>query len=67
MARGIFAHELNDPDFIWLLSNYKESNPHSTVLDSPGLPVMVLSFPEPSVIPALPEPEPIENIDSTEK
>ena len=43
MARGIFPHEITDPDFQWLIKNYMEKSAPVAVVDSGCLPlVMVL-------------------------
>ncbi|MEY4669151.1 MAG: hypothetical protein RL518_1850 [Pseudomonadota bacterium] len=43
MARGIFPHEISDPDFQWLIKNYCETRGPVAVVDSGCLPlVMVL-------------------------
>ena len=43
MARGIFPHEITDPDFQWLIKSYCETKGPVAVVDSGCLPlVMVL-------------------------
>lgn len=43
MARGIFPHEISDPDFQWLIKNYCETRGPVAVVDIGCLPlVMVL-------------------------
>lgn len=43
MARGIFPHEITDPDFQWLIKNYCETSAPVAVVDAGCLPlVMVL-------------------------
>jgi len=42
MARPIYSHEVLDPDFQWLLQNYSENHPNAIVLDSTGLPVVIV-------------------------
>lgn len=42
MARPIYSHEVLDPDFQWLLQNYAENHPNAIVLDSTGLPVVIV-------------------------
>lgn len=43
MARGIFPHEVSDPDFQWLIKNYMEKSAPVAVVDAGCLPlVMVL-------------------------
>ncbi len=41
MGRPVYPHELNDPDFTWLLNSFRESNPHCVVVDSPCMPVVI--------------------------
>ena len=54
MGRPIFSYELTDPDFAWLLDSYRESHPDSLILESPCLPVVLLT----DVKGRLPELEP---------
>jgi hypothetical protein len=43
MDRGIFPHEMTDPDFQWLIKNYCETRGPVAIVDSGCLPlVMVL-------------------------
>jgi len=42
MARAIFSHELGDPDFQWLLSNYTENKHATSMVDVPCLPVVLI-------------------------
>ncbi len=42
MARAIFSHELGDPDFQWLLSNYTEQKHTTAMVDAPCLPVVLV-------------------------
>lgn len=42
MARAIFSHEVVDPDFQWLLTNYAERNPGSFTVDATCLPVVLV-------------------------
>lgn len=52
MARGIFPHEVTDPDFQWLIKNYCETRGPVAVVDSGCLPlVMVLLDENAKVIP----------------
>ena len=39
MGRPIYSHELGDPDFAWLISNYRDANPTFSLIDLSGLPV----------------------------
>ena len=43
MGRPIFTFELSDPDFAWLISNFKESHPQYNALESSSLPVVFIS------------------------
>lgn len=43
MARAVYPHEINDPDFQWLLNNYCENHPGAFKLDSGSLPVVIIS------------------------
>lgn len=40
--RPFYPHELNDPDLHWLLEVYRERNPKYSVVDSSGLPVLLV-------------------------
>jgi hypothetical protein len=46
MARGIFPHEIADPDFQWLIKNYCETNGPVAVVDSGCLPVVMVLLDE---------------------
>jgi hypothetical protein len=60
MARAIFSHELGDPDFQWLLSNYTEQKPTAAMVDAPCLPVvLVLLTPEEKAVVLTSAPVPI--------
>lgn len=66
MARAIFSHELADPDFQWLLSNYAEQKRITALVDVPCLPVVlvVLTPEEGDVVathPPLPLPPPVDH------
>ena len=43
MGRPIFPYELTDPDFTWLIGNYRENNPKSISVESTCLPVVFIS------------------------
>jgi hypothetical protein len=40
MGRPIYNYELSDPDFAWLINNFKENHPEYTFVESSGLPVL---------------------------
>ena len=42
MARAVYQHELNDPDFSWLLSRFQESHPEYAFVDSVTLPAVFI-------------------------
>ena len=42
MARAIFSHEVVDPDFQWLLSNYAERKGAAITVDITCLPVVLI-------------------------
>lgn len=44
MARPVFAHELSDPDFAWLVTTYTEEHPGVLVIENPGMPVTLLNI-----------------------
>lgn len=46
MARPVYAHELSDPDFAWLITTYSEEHPGVLVIENPGMPVMLLNIGE---------------------
>ena len=46
MARGIFPHEINDPDFQWLIKNYCETRGPVAVVDSGCLPIVMVLLDE---------------------
>jgi hypothetical protein len=39
VARAIFPHELQDPDFAWLIDSFRESNPDVFLVEGPCIPV----------------------------
>lgn len=59
MARPVFPYELDDPDFSWLLSRFREEHPEYAILDVVSLPLALIKIPEmamPGFVPALPPP-----------
>lgn len=46
MARGIFPHEITDPDFQWLIKNYCETRGPVAVVDSGCLPLVMVILDE---------------------
>ncbi len=44
MVRPIYAHELCDPDFSWLLNTFRENNPEYFAIESSCLPVILINF-----------------------
>ena len=52
MVRPIYAHEMCDPDFSWLLNTFKENHPEYVAVESSCLPIVLVSFapPETKVI-----------------
>ncbi len=42
MARGVYSHEIGDPDFEWLLSTYLERFPRAIKVDQPGMPLTII-------------------------
>ena len=44
MGRPIYVYELSDPDFSWLLTTFKESNPGYIAVESSGLPVVLVGI-----------------------
>jgi hypothetical protein len=50
MARGIYSHEHDDTDFLWLINNYKSSNNSCFLVDIPGYPILLLPMPEKSAV-----------------
>ena len=55
MARPVFAQELQDPDFAWLLNTLRERRPDLLLLDALGCSVVLLPAHHSPV--ALPTPE----------
>ncbi len=46
MARPVYPHELCDPDFQWLISNYKENHPNLVMVESTFLPLILIQVDE---------------------
>ena len=42
MARAIYSHEINDPDFQWLISNYAERKGGTAMVDVTCLPIVLV-------------------------
>lgn len=40
MGRPIFPHEVSDPDFAWLISNFQDSNPQYVLVELTSLPLV---------------------------
>ena len=45
MARAIYTHELADPDFSWLIQNFRENNPSYGLIEISGVPLVLLEDP----------------------
>lgn len=59
MARPVYPYELDDPDFSWLISRYREEHPEFVLLDMVTVPLVMIKIPEimaPGFVPALPMP-----------
>ena len=46
MARGIFPHEIADPDFQWLIKNYCETRGPVAIVDAGCLPIVMVLLDE---------------------
>lgn len=44
MVRPIYAHEMCDPDFSWLINTFRENNPDYMAVESSCLPVVLINF-----------------------
>ncbi|NMC63227.1 MAG: hypothetical protein GYA55_08660 [SAR324 cluster bacterium] len=44
MVRPIYAHEMCDPDFSWLISTFRDNNPDYMTVESTCLPVVLINF-----------------------
>ena len=51
MGRPIYAYELADPDFAWLLNSFRESHPSCISVESNALPVVLLTTNDPLMTP----------------
>jgi len=47
MVRPIYAHEMCDPDFSWLISTFRDNNPDYMTVESTCLPVVLINFSSP--------------------
>lgn len=50
VARAIFPHELQDPDFAWLIDSFRESNPDVFLVEGPCIPVTFVRSGSPEVL-----------------
>ena len=44
MVRPIYAHEMCDPDFSWLITTFRESHPEYVAVESSCLPVILIDL-----------------------
>jgi len=43
-CRPLYPHELrDDPDFSWLIANFREKNPNYILVDNPSQPVVLVA------------------------
>ncbi len=42
MGRPVYPHEMCDPDFSWLVSNFKEQHPEFILVESTFLPIVLI-------------------------
>ena len=42
MGRPVYPYELGDPDFTWLISNFRDNNPEYSVVEDTCLPVVFI-------------------------
>jgi hypothetical protein len=42
--RGITRHELEDPDFIWLITNYQKNHPEYGLVNRVGIPIVLIDY-----------------------
>lgn len=47
MGRPVYSYELTDPDFSWLISNFRENNPGYCLVESSCLPIVFISDEKP--------------------
>lgn len=50
MARPIYSYELEDPDFAWLLTRYRETHPACCSVEATCLPVVLICGLEGAVV-----------------
>ena len=43
MGRPVFAYELDDPDFSWLINTFRESHPQFTYFEEHCLPLVFIA------------------------
>lgn len=43
MGRPIYPYELDDPDFSWLVSKFREQHPESIYIEDTCLPVVLIA------------------------
>lgn len=70
MGRPIYAYELADPDFAWLLNSFRESHPSCLSVESNALPVVLLMTSDPVMTPMVILPHsaaPVQDEKATEK
>jgi len=44
MARPVYPHELCDPDFAWLIANFREQHPEFVSVESTFLPIVLIAL-----------------------
>ena len=59
MGRPVYTHELNDPDFTWLINSFRENNPHCVMIDTACMPVMLIREGTPLAVGTEAEPPPV--------
>jgi hypothetical protein len=42
MARPVYPYELHDPDFCWLIDNFRENNPQYIMYEDTCLPLVFI-------------------------
>lgn len=42
MGRAVYSYELDDPDFSWLISKFREEHPNYSLVDSSTLPLTLI-------------------------
>ena len=63
MARALYSHELSDPDFSWLISNFVESHTEYVMCESAQLPIVFIAgSPIAGALPPKPETDPTDLI-----